>query len=278
MGITTILRGFKVPVPVLDLFLRANGVMETWGSPPFYDRDLDEPSKLLRAKMGTGNTKTRLFIPYRMGQQRSTFAYIAYDWVMVFAQRKINLAKELPDRAPPGFEELRKEIMGFASEGLQASGQEEDLTGLFVIITDEQDYVFTEPYMRKVGEPIYRRVLFSRTKLYVCSPICVATSATQLPLIGSRDSSIAGTFMGLRKERTYFRMISRSFGLLAEGLNRHKLRSLQSVLGGEMDITSAVLLGLRERREKACIPSLWKHGESLVTTRSLRSQVRKGND
>ncbi|KAK3933484.1 hypothetical protein QBC46DRAFT_434350 [Diplogelasinospora grovesii] len=149
MGITTILRGFKVPVSVLDLFLRANGVMETWGSPPFYDRDLDEPSTLLRAKMGTGDTKTRLFIPYRMGQQRSTFAYIAYDWVMVFAQRKINLAEELADRAPPGFEELRKEIMGFASEGLQASGQEEDLTGFFVITTDEQDYVFAEPYMRK---------------------------------------------------------------------------------------------------------------------------------
>lgn len=35
---------------------------------------------------------------------------------MVFGQRKINLAVDLPDQAPLGYAELRREILGFAKE------------------------------------------------------------------------------------------------------------------------------------------------------------------
>ncbi|KAL2015090.1 hypothetical protein VTK56DRAFT_6322 [Thermocarpiscus australiensis] len=150
MTITAVLRGFKVPVAVLDRFLQANGLMETAGYPPFYGPDLDDASKLLRAKIDNSNNKTRLFIPYRMNRKQSTFAYVAYTWVFVYAQRKLHVAEELPDRAPEGFAELRNEIMGFAAEGGEGEQpQDEDLTGMFVVITDEQPFYFTEPFVRE---------------------------------------------------------------------------------------------------------------------------------
>ncbi len=153
MTVTAVLRGCKVPVAVLDRFLVANGLMETAGYAPFYGPDLDNVSQLLRAKMGSRDNKTRLFIPYRMGRHQSTFAYIAYAWVFVYSQRKLHLADELPDSAPEGFAKLRNEIMAFAAEG--GEGQplqdEEDLAGIFVVVTDERSFYFKEPFVRKVG-------------------------------------------------------------------------------------------------------------------------------
>ncbi|KAK4235184.1 hypothetical protein C8A03DRAFT_18030 [Achaetomium macrosporum] len=147
--VTTILRGFKVPVAVLDRFLQANGIDETYGWPPHY-KMLDEPSKLLRTKLG--DAKTRLFIPHRLGYYKSTFAYIACDWIFVFAQRKI-LPKELPETAPPGFAELCNEIIGYANEQdrEQLRFQSEDLTAMYVINTEDQSYWFQEPYVRKAS-------------------------------------------------------------------------------------------------------------------------------
>ncbi len=127
MSTTAIIQGAKIPMAALDGFLRANGLIETAGYPPLYGHGLDDESKLLRAKMaersGDSNNRIRLFIPYRMGRKKSAFAYVAYDWIFVYGQRKLRLAEELPDAAPEGFSELRDEIMGFGAKG--GEGQEQ---------------------------------------------------------------------------------------------------------------------------------------------------------
>jgi len=123
MGLTTILRGFKIPVAVLDRFLEANGVKPTFGYAPIYDLlplpgadrpALDPQSAFLRRRVGGGDNQTRIFIPNRQGVAQSTHAYVAYVYVMVLSQREIKLAADLPDRPPPGFGELRTEVLGFA--------------------------------------------------------------------------------------------------------------------------------------------------------------------
>lgn len=58
-----IIRGLKVRVPVLDRFLNANGVDETYGLAPFYDVEPDQQSQLLRSKVRDGDTRTRSFVP-----------------------------------------------------------------------------------------------------------------------------------------------------------------------------------------------------------------------
>lgn len=122
VSLTAIIRGFRVPVAVLDRFLVANGLTESEDYAPFYHGDLDDASKLLRAKVGgssssssSDNNKTRLFIPYRTSRHHSPFAYVAYDWLFVHAQRKLHLPEELPNTVPGGFAALRDEILGFAA-------------------------------------------------------------------------------------------------------------------------------------------------------------------
>ena len=67
MSVTTVLRGFKVPLPVLNAFLLANNINESEmlcaGIPPFYD-EVDEVTTLLRNKVGSGDTKTRVFLSW----------------------------------------------------------------------------------------------------------------------------------------------------------------------------------------------------------------------
>lgn len=105
MFVVTVLRGFKVPLAVLDAFLLANDVYESEclcsGIPPFYDEDDDQVTTLLRKKVGSGDTKTRVFVPAREGYSQATSGYIAYDWKIVFAQRRFDdgdLAEHPPGR------------------------------------------------------------------------------------------------------------------------------------------------------------------------------------
>lgn len=118
MGLTTILRGFKVPVAVLDRFFESNGVMPTFGYPPRYYRSRlpgdppedfatqDAHSALLRAKLAatpagaadTHNQNIRIFIPNKEGNVMSTHAYISYAYVIVFCQRQIDVAASCPTR------------------------------------------------------------------------------------------------------------------------------------------------------------------------------------
>ena len=106
IGITTILRGFKVPLPILNAFLLANNINESEvlcrGIPPFYDYDsVDKVTMLLRNKVGNGDTKTQIFVPSRMGFNFAPSAYIAYNWTVVFAQRRLG-PTDLDDSPPPG--------------------------------------------------------------------------------------------------------------------------------------------------------------------------------
>jgi hypothetical protein len=103
MTVVTVLHGFKVPLPVLDAFLLANNIYESEclcaGYPPFYDEEDDEVTTLLRNKVGSGDAKTRVFLPTLEGYKRPTCCYIAYDWTIVYAQRRFDV-EDLAERPP----------------------------------------------------------------------------------------------------------------------------------------------------------------------------------
>lgn len=70
LGSTTILRGFKISITLLDAFLASNCVPETFGTPPYYcdHPDNDSISKLLYSKIteagGTADkARFRVMIP-----------------------------------------------------------------------------------------------------------------------------------------------------------------------------------------------------------------------
>ncbi|KAK4244290.1 hypothetical protein C7999DRAFT_35333 [Corynascus novoguineensis] len=125
MGLTTLLRGFKVPIALLDRHPASHGVEQRERIPPHiyaagaWTVDaptlpaLDPQSDLDPASLET----VRLFIPYRGGWSRSAYGYVAYAFVMVYVQRHVELAAELPEHAPPGFAELRREILACADAG-----------------------------------------------------------------------------------------------------------------------------------------------------------------
>jgi hypothetical protein len=116
----------------------------------------------LRSKVGGGdNNQTRIFVPNRQGVAKSTHAYVAHAYVMVFSQRQIRLAADLPERPPPGFGELRRELLGFATAdegallevaGMQPDGEGEDPASLlFVVVTDGREYPYRGPFLREVS-------------------------------------------------------------------------------------------------------------------------------
>ncbi|ROW00395.1 hypothetical protein VMCG_07335 [Cytospora schulzeri] len=140
---TTILRGFKVPFPVLDAFLKAHDIHESEGLcagfAPFYDQYPDTVTTLLRNKVGGGDKKTQVFVPYRKSYDFASCGYIAYDWIMVFAQRNIKPG-ELADTPPVGFEELRREILSYCKGNEPLIDDPRYQNGLYVVITDERPF------------------------------------------------------------------------------------------------------------------------------------------
>ncbi|KAL2200170.1 hypothetical protein P885DRAFT_57057 [Corynascus similis CBS 632.67] len=131
MNLTGILRGFKIPQ---SAYLRA---------------------KLVLA--GDTDSELRLFVPQRQGHARSTHGYVAYAYTMVYSQRMIDHPRDLPEQAPPGFVELRREVLGIAEEeettlprvaGMQgAEGEGANL--LFIVVTDEREFPLDETFMRQ---------------------------------------------------------------------------------------------------------------------------------
>ncbi|KAL2128559.1 hypothetical protein VTI74DRAFT_9016 [Chaetomium olivicolor] len=167
--IKVILRGFKVPISVLNRFLASNGVEEIDGTPPrsvYFPGEtptmLDPQSAYLRAKLvlaSDTDSGARLFIPQPLpqGQAPSTYGYIAYAYTQVYTERIVDLACELPDQAPPGFAELRREILGFAEEGeeallqvvgMQGAEGEDAASLLFSVITNDHDFPLEGTVMR----------------------------------------------------------------------------------------------------------------------------------
>jgi hypothetical protein len=186
MGLITLLRGFKVPIVVLDRFLEAQGVEPTWGGipPQLFERsrdttflpEVDPQSAFFRAKLAASASaaapsdnnpdpgpapsldQVRLFIPRCRGHGDSAYGYVAYAFVMVYAQRHVDLAAELPEQAPPGFAELRREVLAFATEeeqpllqvaGMQDAGGE---SAFFTVFTEEREFPFERPFVTDVSE------------------------------------------------------------------------------------------------------------------------------
>lgn len=145
MGSTTLLRGFKVSISTLDAFLDANGVDETYGTPPFYKDhpDKDEISKIFYAKIaqagGTADkNRFRVMIPLIEGHGKSTVAYVTYAWVTVYAHREVLLDEDLPTAVPGRFEELRREILSFGQKlDDRDKIADEGKVGLFLVHTYE---------------------------------------------------------------------------------------------------------------------------------------------
>lgn len=123
MGVITVLRGFKIPVTILDRFLVAHHAEPTDGDRPIFHRDKPEAaSRLLRAKLPAAarddpNVKVHIIIPYMESELLSTYPYVAYAWALVYAQHEIALAEELPSQARPGFAELRREMLEHTDDG-----------------------------------------------------------------------------------------------------------------------------------------------------------------
>ncbi|CAN8099021.1 unnamed protein product [Discula destructiva] len=154
LGSTTLLRGFKVSVPLLDAFLAANCVPETFGTPPFHrdHPDNDPVSKLLHSRIaesgGTADKKHfRVVIPSRAPYNASKVAYVTYSWATVYAHRELNLEKDLPVEMPEGFEELRRDILSYGSgvNGIHDSYKipDEGKLGVFMVYTFEIGGGFT---------------------------------------------------------------------------------------------------------------------------------------
>ncbi|KAK4041337.1 hypothetical protein C8A01DRAFT_14913 [Parachaetomium inaequale] len=145
LGSTTVLRGFKVSTAVLDAFLAANGLDETYGAPPFYQHhpDNDRISVLLHTKIAkvdaaADKKRFRVMMPAREGHGNSEVAYITHSWVSVYAHRELNMDEDLPADVPAGFEELRQEVLSFCGAVPDAHKmREEGRMGLYVVYTYE---------------------------------------------------------------------------------------------------------------------------------------------
>lgn len=143
MSTTTFLRGFKVPLPVLNAFLLANKIDESmmicFGIPPLYNKE-DQVTTLLRKKLSNEDTKTRIIVPSRNGFEHATSAYIAYNWTVVLVQRRLG-PEDFSDAPPPGFEDLRREILSYADGAESLADDARYQTAAYIIITDDQKYV-----------------------------------------------------------------------------------------------------------------------------------------
>ncbi|KUI72098.1 hypothetical protein VM1G_08045 [Cytospora mali] len=137
--VIAIIRGLKVRIPVLDRFFAANGVEETYGIVPVYHIDPDEHSQLLRSKVGGSDSRTRIFIPHKTTYNESNFAYVAYAWDLVHAQKEIVL-DGLPTDPPAGWASLTEGIMSFST------GEDDDQwkeaghgkMGLFIVVSENR--------------------------------------------------------------------------------------------------------------------------------------------
>jgi hypothetical protein len=135
--LVTALRGFKIRTATLDKFLIAHGKPLGTNSanvPPFYDYDdngnaTDEISAVLRASCGVATVL--LIMPSIEGHSPSSWAYIAYSYTHIYAQRHITPQDPL-EQKPQGFKELRQDILKYSS----SSEDDEGLMGLFVVITE----------------------------------------------------------------------------------------------------------------------------------------------
>ncbi|KAK4202882.1 hypothetical protein QBC40DRAFT_319559 [Triangularia verruculosa] len=114
MGSTSILRGCRVSISILVDFLDANIHHRTYGTPSFYQDhpDKDPISKLLFLRVSADKNTFRVLIPSVEGWE-----------VTVTAHRELKLADDLPEEVPPGFGELRRDILSFGTGDDEEDGK-----------------------------------------------------------------------------------------------------------------------------------------------------------
>lgn len=165
-NLVTAHRGFKIHTSTLDKFLIAHGKPKGTDSgavPPNYTYDdngnaSDEISEILCGQMQaiTGKcsslTTVLLLMPSVEGHSRSSWAYVAYSYAHIYAQRHITPQDPL-DQMPQGFEELRQDVLSYSSNSKEDG---EGLMGLFVIITEGRAGPVPPELLerRRVGTPL----------------------------------------------------------------------------------------------------------------------------
>ncbi|KAG8159399.1 hypothetical protein KVR01_011060 [Diaporthe batatas] len=137
--LVTALRGFKIRTTTLNKFLIAYGKplgIDSAYIPPAYDYDdngnaTDEISEVLRANSGLASVL--LVMPSVEGHSRSSWAYVAYSYAHIYAQRNIT-PQDPAEQIPQGFEELRQDVLKHSSSLEEGEG----LMGLFVVLTEDR--------------------------------------------------------------------------------------------------------------------------------------------
>lgn len=109
------------------------------GIPPFYDNESDKVTTLLRQKVQ--NDKARVFVPEKEGCDRARYAYVAYDWIWAFAQRRVT-PEELAPTYSPAFEDLRKDMLSHGPPG--TVDKDEFQKDFFIVVTDGRSLMPTE--------------------------------------------------------------------------------------------------------------------------------------
>lgn len=159
----TALRGFRVRLNVLHKFFLAHGLDESEDlcapCPPFIDRETGEPEddaahRLLRSKVGSDTKHIAVFIANLRSHGDARHAYIAYDWIFVYAQRQVK-PEELSPTPPLSFARLREEMLEFGEQ--EEAEDAKYQTGLYIVVTERRSgQAIPEIQERMVGCVGYR--------------------------------------------------------------------------------------------------------------------------
>lgn len=142
-GAVCILRGFRIRPSTLDMYLAMNG--EYMGTnngsyPPRYIFGSDGPiadqaSVVLRRRMEAlggdraNSHRTLVVLPLTLSSEPSPWAYVPYIFSSTFTEFRVTAAAPAA-QMPPGFEELRREILAHCTRG---TDPEEGMMGLYVV-------------------------------------------------------------------------------------------------------------------------------------------------
>lgn len=120
----SLVKGYQITVAKLDEFLESNGMSGTEGGRLWPD-EMKQVSDIFRSK-GV-DCDTGIFKAERLGFQHPRHMFVCYDWVDVFAAKRVDGC--LPKPVPKGFDEMR-----------QFLGAETDI-GTFLVFDEDVDWI-----------------------------------------------------------------------------------------------------------------------------------------
>jgi hypothetical protein len=104
----------------------------------------------------------RVVKPQRQRFSRCNLAYVTFDWLHVFVQRRLDLDADLPEIASEGFVELKDEILNFAKNVQGLRSMDANIGGCaggFLLLlgsTNSPDSTFSLQFDAKNMVPILR--------------------------------------------------------------------------------------------------------------------------